>query len=223
MHFYSSFMLYCKLQRYNHTNSYVFKCVSQTRKGVCIYTDICILPFRQKLIWFHKNRHQVLAAWRVKYNNLVKPLSLDITKGVTFKLLLSDYRIKSSFCSPVTQNESPFPIQVIATGIRNSFLDSRSLKTLSEWRGEFILLENECRRGEETSFLKSTSKSAPNASCRGLGGDCFSGFWGPSCDELTPTRGGGCLQLRLQPYICPTCSAWIKKKESKRIKSSVDF
>lgn len=72
--FCSSFMLYCKLQRQTHTNICVCVCVCQTRKGVCLYTDIFILSFRQKFIWFHRYRHQVPAARRVKLNSLVKPM-----------------------------------------------------------------------------------------------------------------------------------------------------
>lgn len=90
-----------------------------TCKGACLYTDIGVLSFRQKLIWFHRYRHE---CWQLgelsKGNHLVK--TYNITKGTTSKLLLLDYRIQRSFCCSFIQNELPFPIQVIATDIRNS-------------------------------------------------------------------------------------------------------
>lgn len=54
MRFY--FMLHCKLQRYNHTSTYVLECenVEHVKGHVSIYTDVSILPFGSKLIWFHR-------------------------------------------------------------------------------------------------------------------------------------------------------------------------
>lgn len=42
MHFYSSFTLYCKLQRYNHTNIYVFKCVYVKHVKGCVFIQIYV-------------------------------------------------------------------------------------------------------------------------------------------------------------------------------------
>lgn len=63
MRFYLSFMLYCKLQRYNHTNIYVLKCVNvEHKRGMYLYR------YMYTSIWARVNlvpQTQVLAAWRI--------------------------------------------------------------------------------------------------------------------------------------------------------------